>query len=176
MMEKMMTDELLCIDTNVMLWGILKQGQTEQENRMVKKASVFFEKGFKEGKSFAISIITLSEILVNIPPEERNPFLEIISQNFIILPYSFDAAEKAADIFREQYSSMKSKYIGKRGILRPDMHILASILAFNNSTNAGKYNHISLITEDKAFCALAGLYISVSGIPDPPLVQGDFFD
>jgi len=56
------------------------------------------------------------------------------------------------------------------------MHILASILAFNNSTNAGKYNHMSLVTEDKAFCALAEQYISVCGIPDPPLVQGDLFD
>ena len=171
-----MTDDLICIDTNVMLWGILKQGQTEQEKMMIEKASVFFERGFEEGKLFAISIITLSEMMVKIPRENRSQFLEIISQNFIILPYSFDAAIKDADIFREQFLKMKSKYYGMRGILSSDMHILASILAFNNSTNGEKYNHISLITEDKAFCALAGQYISVHGIPDPPPEQGLLFD
>ena len=120
-MVKTMPEELLCIDTNVMIWGILKKGQTEQEKQMIDKASLFFERSFCEGKLFAISIVTLSEIMVLIPPEDRNEILEILSQYFVILPYDFKAAEKSADIFREQFSKVKSIYHGQRGVLRPDI-------------------------------------------------------
>lgn len=174
-MVKTMPEELLCIDTNVMIWGILKKGQTEQEKQMIDKASLFFERSFCEGKLFAISIITLSEIMVLIPPEDRNEILEILSQYFVILPYDFKAAEKSADIFREQFSKVKSIYHGQRGVLRPDIHILGSILAFN-SNSGGKYDYILLITEDKPFRKLADHYIRVQGIPDPPLEQGLLFD
>lgn len=47
-----MTEELLCIDTNVMIWGILKNGKTEEEKHMIQKASSFFSNGFNEGKIF----------------------------------------------------------------------------------------------------------------------------
>lgn len=161
-----MPDELLCIDTNVMIWGILQNGKTEKEKRMIEKASAFFENGFNEGKTFAISVITLSEFMVRIPPEERDRYIGLISQNFVLLPYSENAALKNADIFREQYSKMKSAYHGMRGILRPDIQILASAIVFGN---------VKLITEDAPFRELAEKYIPVSGLPDPPPEQALLF-
>ena len=161
-----MTEELLCIDTNVMIWGILKNGKTEEEKHMIQKASSFFSNGFNEGKIFAISVITFSEFMTGIPAEERDPFIELISKNFILLPFSENAALKCADIFREQFLKVKSAYHGKRGILRPDIQILASAVVFGNDNS-----NIKLITEDKAFQELASKYISVSGLPDPPPEQ-----
>jgi len=145
-----------------MIWGILQNGKTEREKMMIQKASSFFEKGFSEGKTFAISVITLSEFMVRIPPEERDPYIELISKNFVLIPYSENAALKNADIFRDQYLKIKSKYHGMRGILRPDMQILASAVVFGN---------VKLITEDGAFKELAEKYIPVSGLPEPPPEQ-----
>lgn len=161
-----MSEELLCIDTNVMIWGILQNGKTEREKRMIEKASSFFENGFNDGKIFAISVITLSEFMVRIPPEERDPYLELISKNFVLIPYSENAALKNADIFRNEYLKMKSKYHGMRGILRPDMQILASAVVFGN---------VTLITEDEAFRELAEKYIPVSPIPELPPEQPPLF-
>lgn len=160
--EMTMTEDLLCIDTNVMIWGILRNGRTEREKEMIEKAASFFENGFKEGKIFAISVITLSEFMVRIPPEERDQYIELISGNFVLIPYSEDAALKTADIFREQYAEMKSKYHGMRGILHADLQILASAVVFGG---------VKLITEDGAFRELAAKYIPVSGLPEPPPEQ-----
>ena len=136
-----MSDELLCIDTNVMIWGILQNGKTDLEKRMIEKASAFFDNGFAEGKTFAISVITLSEFMVKIPPDERDQYIELISKNFVLLPYSENAAMKNADIFREQYAKMKAAYQGMRGILRPDLQTSASaVRRFRNETNAGAVN------------------------------------
>ena len=161
-----MSEELLCIDTNVMIWGILRNGTTECEKCMIQKASAFFENGFNEGKTFGISVITLSEFMVRIPPEDRDPYLELISRNFVLLPYSENAALKSADIFREQYAKMKSAYHGMRGILRPDIQILASAAVFGN---------VKLITEDVPFRELAAKYIPVSGLPELPPEQPSLF-
>ena len=163
-----MAEELLCIDTNVMIWGILKNGKTEEEKHMIQKASSFFSNGFNEGKTFAISVITFSEFMTGIPAAERDPFIELISKNFILLPFSENAALKCADIFREQFPKVKSAYHGKRGILRPDIQILASAVVFGDG-------NIKLITEDKAFQELAAKYISVSGLPEPPPEQAMLF-
>lgn len=161
-----MSDELLCIDTNVLIWGILQNGRTEEEKRMIEKASYFFEDGFKQNKIFALSVITLSEFMVNIPSEERDQYLELISRYFVLIPFSEDAALKSADIFRDQYSKMKSAYHGARGILRPDIQILASAIVFGN---------VKLITEDKPLQELAKKYIPVSGLPDLPPEQALLF-
>ena len=75
-------------------------------------------------------------------------------------------ALKNADIFREEYSEMKSKYHGMRGILSPDMQILASAVVFGN---------VKLITEDEPFQTLAAKYIPVSGIPEPDPVHPSLF-
>ena len=97
-----MPDELLCIDTNVMIWGILQNGKSDNEKRMIEKAACFFESGFQKNKLFAISIITFSELMTGIPPEERDPYIDLISRNFVLLPFSEDAALKAADIIPKQ--------------------------------------------------------------------------
>lgn len=157
-----MPDELLCIDTNVMIWGILQNGKTDDEKRMIEKASFFFESGFQANKTFAISVITFSELMVGIPPEDRDPYIDLISRNFVLIPFSENAALKAADIFREQRLKMKSAYHGVRGVLRQDIQILASAVAFGN---------VKLITEDVAFSKLAEQYIPVCGLPEPPPEQ-----
>lgn len=161
-----MPDELLCIDTNVMIWGILQNGKTEKEKRMIEKASVFFENGFNEGKVFGISIISFSEFMVRIPPDMRDCYIELISKNFVLLPFSEDAALKAADIFRDKYIKMRTAYHGVRGILRQDIQILASAVVFGN---------VKLITEDIPLRELAESYIPVSGLPEPPAEQGLLF-
>lgn len=162
-----MSDEILCLDSNVIIWGILKNGKTESEKQMIKKAISFLEQSFNEGKVFAISIISLSEFFVQIPDDKHNYYMDFISKHFIILPFGTDAALWASSIFKKYYGEMKSSYYnGSRGILRPDIQILASALAF------GK---IRLVTEDRKFQKLAEKYLSVSGIPDLPPVQDNLF-
>ena len=161
-----MPDELLCIDTNVMIWGILQNGKNDVEKRMIEKAACFFESGFQDNKTFAISVITFSELMMGIPPEERDPYIDLISRNFVLIPFSENAALKAADIFREQRLKVKSSYHGVRGILRPDIQILASAVVFGN---------VKLITEDVAFSKLAEQYIPVCGLPEPPPEQLPLF-
>ena len=160
-----MPDELLCIDTNVMIWGILQNGKSDNEKRMIEKAACFFESGFQKNKLFAISIITFSELMTGIPPEKRDPYIDLISRNFVLLPFSEDAALKAADIFREQRLKMKSSYHGNRSILCQDIQILASAVVFGN---------VKLITEDVALSKLAEQYIPVCGLPEPPPEQLSF--
>ena len=153
-----MSDNVLCLDSNIVIWGFLPNGKTETEQKMKKKVSAFLQKCFNEKIKFAISIISLSEFFVQIPENEKTHFLEIFQKNFIILDFNLAAAMQAASIFHEQYGKMKRSYYESRGILRQDIQILATILAF------GK---LKLITEDYGFQKLAANYgIPVSGIPE----------
>ncbi len=158
-----MDDEILCIDTNVAIWGLLKNGTTEKEKNMIEKAAAFLDNSFENGVHFAISIISLAEFMVSIPSEKRSSYRELISQHFMLLPYDEPAALKSADIFKEQYLKQKSAYCGRRSILRQDIQILASAVVIRKN--------IRLITEDEALRKLASLYIPATGIPDPPPTQ-----
>lgn len=166
-----MPDELLCIDTNVMIWGILQNGKTEKERHMIQKASAFFKNSFEEGKLFAISIITFAEFMAGIPKDDRDLYTEIIYKNFILLPYNLNAALRSADIFYDHHSERKTSYRGERGIMCADIKILATILAAQKD-----YQKIKFITEDTKFRKLAANYIDTCGIPDPPPEQGDLFE
>lgn len=158
-----MSEQIVCVDTNVMIWGILQNAKTTDDKNMSEKVQSFLDKGFKEKKIFAISIITFAEFMVKIPPEKKDNYIKIISENFIILPFSEDAALKAAEIFFLHYHTMKgTHYSGTRPVLRQDIQILASILAANANV---------LITEDKIFQKLSAKYITTQGIPEPPPEQ-----
>ena len=159
---KTMSDHISCVDTNVLIWGILQEGITEKEKEMIPKAKEFLKSEFDQGKTLAISIITLAEFMVAIPEKKRNQIHSLFLENFIILPFDYDAAIKAAEIFYQQYHTMKSSYVNQRAIIRQDIQILASALMHDN---------VTLTTEDGPFMTLAEKYLQVQKIPIPASTQ-----
>lgn len=86
----------MCLDTNILIWGILSNGKTPKEKEMINKTQAFLKEKFDEKCPLAISVISLAEFMVKIPNEDKNKYLEIFEQNFIILEFNKNTALKAA--------------------------------------------------------------------------------
>ena len=158
----------LLLDTNILIWGMLQSGTTPEEQEKVRKATAFLDKAEKDGQLMAISMVTVGEFLVCVPQEEHGKYIALLQESFAILPYDLAAAQKAAVIFSDDFGKMKSSYKGQRGLLRPDIQILASALAHGNTS--------AIMTEDVGFKEMARKYLKVIELPEPPMTQMEMFD
>lgn len=158
----------LLLDTNILIWGVLQGGDTPEEREMIKKAAAYLDKAAKDGRTMAISMVTVGEFLVCVPQEEHEKYLALLQESFAILPYDLAAAQKAAVIFSKDFAKMKSSYKGRRGLLRQDIQILASALAHGNVS--------VIVTEDGGFQDMAKQYLTVISLPEPPMTQMELFD
>jgi hypothetical protein len=150
------------------MFGKLKQGTTEKEACMAKKAEAFLDHFGEQGATFGLTVISLAEILSGIKPEDQLVWLTRIKESFVIAPFNEKAVLKMAPIFQEKFSGYKNKYAGVKPILKDDLKILGSMLAFDGVSR--------FVTTDNRFHSLASEYLNVELLPDPPPEQGDMFE
>jgi hypothetical protein len=160
--------ELIFIDSSVFMFGKLKQGKTEEEQRMARKAEALLDHFGGQGAIFGLTVISLAEILSGIKPEDQLTWMARIKENFVIAPFNEKAVLKMAPVFQEKYSGYKNKYDGVRPLLKDDLKILGSMLAFDGVSR--------FITTDTRFHSWANSYLKTELLPDPPPKQGDMFE
>lgn len=88
---------IVCLDTNILIWGIKKQATPGQEN-MILQAENFLKWLDQNKKKIIIPVPVISELLVPIPVEEHEPFLKTIHSKFRVIPFDEVAAVKQAQI------------------------------------------------------------------------------
>ena len=159
---------LMVLDTNILIWGVLKPDKTPEEKEMTAKATAFLDKVCADKQPLAISMITVGEFLVCVPPEKREEYANQLQKSFVILQYDLLAAMRSADICGTMFGKMKNSYRGCRAILRQDIQILGSAMAHGNVS--------AIVTEDGGFQALARHYLNVIGLPDNVPEQLELFD
>jgi predicted nucleic acid-binding protein len=98
----------VCIDSQIIIWGIKEQSTPGQEE-MIGKAQSFF-KWIDEGKhDCIIPSIVVAEVLAPEPPEIRAAYLDILNQGFVIVNFDIRAAMKYADLLNGRFSEVKQK-------------------------------------------------------------------
>lgn len=89
---------LICLDTNILTWGLKKQCTPGQEDNL-EKAESLIERLFQLGDHIVIPTLVLSELLVTIPEEKHNEFLSDVCQDYLVAPFDTQAARKFGEIY-----------------------------------------------------------------------------
>jgi predicted nucleic acid-binding protein len=159
---------IVCIDSQIIIWGIKKQPATGQED-MVAKAEAFFDWVDKEEHDVIVPSVVAAEVLVPEPDEIRAQFLGILTKNFIIADFDTRAALKYAQLLHGRFEEIK-RIAAVNDTTRQKMkvdHLIISTAIVNNASCIYSY--------DKALKPFAFGHIDVREFPGMSPRQGDLF-
>lgn len=148
---------LICVDTQILIWGVRREATAGQED-MIGKAVRYFEHLDTNKDTILVPTIVLSEFLVHIPKKSTGAVLGALQRRFMIAPFDAPAAAIAADIWREKLDTVRAmKQDGViHATIKADVHILATALARNASC---------IVTYDSWLVKLAEGRLSASEMP-----------
>lgn len=155
--------ELICLDTNIIIWGIKKQASNPQKHNIIR-AEYLINKLLKNKDRVIIPSIVVGEAAVRIDPSERTRFFMTISEKFQIAPFDSMAATKYPSLFLQGLQECQVQEAvnggenGKRAI-KQDCMILAIALAAGATC---------IYTTDTRLANRAAQHITVHGLPDVP--------
>lgn len=121
----------ICIDSQIIVWGIKKQSSIGQED-MVLKAEAFFRWIDDSKHDVIIPTIVVAEVIAKEPTEIRASYLEILNKSFIITNFDTRAALKYADLLYGRFKEVKdvAAEIGvERQRMKADHMIIATAIA-----------------------------------------------
>jgi predicted nucleic acid-binding protein len=154
----MPNNNLICIDSHVVIWGIKKQSSPSQKN-MISKTESFIEHLDESKKSVLIPSIVVAEILTPEPLEKQAEILSIISKYFIIGDFNRTVAAKYAEILQphlKDFREYRKENEIRNDKMKFDIGIIATALVYNASC---------IYSYDKDLKTFASGLIDVNEIP-----------
>lgn len=107
----------VCIDSNIIIWGIKKDFTGDQES-MVAWAIDFFDWLDSEGIEVMVPELVLAEIMAPEEPSQREVLRNYIEENFIVGSFDSIAVDKFAELMYNHYPDVK--YMVSSGEVRKD--------------------------------------------------------
>lgn len=160
---------LVCLDTQIMIWGIKEQA-TQGQTDMIPRAKRFLVDLDQKGTKVIIPAIIVGELLLRVPPELHLMVLNLFQKGFIVVPFDLQAAAHFARIWQAnndaaviQELSQEDKLTNRQ--IKADCMIVATAVAKGVDCI---YSH------DKGLRKFAKGHIEVKEMPDIPL-QMDLF-
>ncbi|MEM6263512.1 MAG: PIN domain-containing protein [Bacteroidota bacterium] len=155
-----MAQDVVCIDANVLVWGIKSQSSKGQEDK-ISQARAFLEKLDTEQKKVIVPAPVIGEILVRCTNEERKKFLKEIASRFRIVPFDTQAAVTFSATFKQTLEDQiakehRKRYQTPRGKMKFDLQIISIALVQGASV---------IYSNDPDISTFAGTLIPVKGIP-----------
>lgn len=154
---------LICIDSNIFIWGIKKQCSLGQE-KMLSHAEAFFKWVEDEKHDLLLPSLVLAECLQPEPIEKHNEYIQLAYNIFQIKSFGIVEALKYGELLNEsKFSDAKQLTIElctNREKMKIDHLILACALA-----NGAK----KLFTTDDRFAKFAQKLIVVDTITSIPV-------
>jgi len=158
----------ICIDSQVIVWGIKRQ-PTKGQEEMVSKAEYFFEWADSNGHEIIIPTIVVAEVLAPEPETIRSKYLETLTKGFIVVNFDTRSALKYAQLLNGRFEEVK-KLQEETGTIRQKMKADHMIIATAITNNAS-----CIYSYDKGLTKFAQGYIDVKEFPTPPPKQIDIF-
>jgi len=162
--------DLVCLDTQVLIWGVQERARTGQEE-MIPRAKYLFSELTRTQTKILIPSIVVGEFLLGIPLDIHGKTLSNLGESgFITPPYDLQAAARFAALWKARekkglIEKIKEEYEARRTQLRADCMIIATALAQNSSCI---YSH------DRRLRAFAGDAIHVYDLPTEQRQYGLF--
>lgn len=158
----------VCIDSQIIIWGIKKQSSAGQENLIIQ-AEYFFKWIDEQKHDVIIPSIVLAEIFAPEPAESRAKYLEYFNKNFIIVNFDTRTALKYAQILHGRKEEIK-QLMTQNDIPRQKMkadHLIVACAIVNNAKCIYSY--------DPGLKAFAQSFIEVRDMPALPPQQTQLF-
>ena len=159
---------IVCIDSQIIIWGIKQQSSNEQKD-MIEKATAFFSWLDANGHEAIIPTVVVAEILAPEPIDIRIKYSEILNKNFRVVNFDNICAYKYAQILNGKFEEVKQLVADNnlsRQKMKLDHLIIASALANNASC---------IYSYDKGLKTFAKGLIDVREFPQPPSKPLDLF-
>jgi predicted nucleic acid-binding protein len=159
---------ILCIDSNVIIWGIKKQATSGQES-LVEQAEYFFQWVDENEHQIIIPTVALAEILAREPEDIRVKYMDVLSSSFHIVDFDSRAALKYAQILYNRFEAVKAT-AASVGVDRQKMKMDHVIIAC-----AIVHGAKCIYSYDRGLEAFATGWIEVRKFPSRPAPVIDLF-
>lgn len=125
---------LVCIDTQLLIWGVQRTSHVGQEG-MIPATLTLFHEWHKLGQRVMVPSIAFGEFLGGCGDEERVQYQNIIMKDFIVAPFDARASFKYAQVLYPRWASLKQTElatgtVNSRTALKADFMIIATALAY----------------------------------------------
>ena len=152
--------DVICLDTQILIWGIKGECEGGQEQR-VEQAKIFLEELGKDAATEVhISSIVLGELLASKKGEDLENFFEDIHRMIPIDPFDAKAAYHFSRIWNQNKASGTYQALRDEGIKRETIKLDQLIVASAVAVGATRiYSH------DESFEKIAKGFIKVSKMP-----------
>ena len=152
--------EIVCFDTNILIWGIKGEATPGQEE-MISKAKNLIKNCQDEKKTIIIPSVVVAEVLPSLDPRDYNDFITLLKKNFIVPPFDTQAAAQFARMWRSNKGIRQE--VMNQGVTRDEIKADCLILAI--AVARGGW---CIYTHDGPMKTFAQNYIEVRGLPDVP--------
>lgn len=115
----------VCLDTNVVIWGLLKKATVGQE-AMIRRAEALLQFLQQKKVSVIIPSVVLGESMVKLSEDERGSFLAKVSDRLFVAPFDQLSALHFARLFGFAAREASS---GERRKIKADLLIAACAAA-----------------------------------------------
>jgi predicted nucleic acid-binding protein len=161
-------NDLVCIDSHIVVWGVKEQANEEQQD-MIPKTKAFLRWLDEQNKRILIPAPVIAEILSPVPPANHPLILNLINKRFIVGTFDALASQQCAKMIYEKDPEI-DKYIKEGKIPKRKWkydYMIASIAVVNEAE--------CIYSEDPDVHKFWDGYIDVRNIPSIR-EQGNFFD
>jgi predicted nucleic acid-binding protein len=152
--------EVVCLDTNILIWAIKEQATPGQE-AMIARAKRFLRKLDQDGAQVIIPSLIIAELLMPVPVEHHAAFTNLIERSFIVAPFDVKAAIHFVRIWQQKRKHESIRELVEAGKTKGELKADAMIVAIAVSQGAS-----CLYTHDGPMRKVADGFIRVSDIPD----------
>lgn len=150
---------LVCLDTQILIWGVQKPARSQREREMVRHATAFLKGLDQAGVKPFVPAIVVGELLCPVPVAKHAKALDVLSRGFVIGAFDAMAASQFATLWqlRKRDKTLEVlKNDATREELKADLMILATALSRKVPV---------LYTHDKPLTKLATGLIIVREVP-----------
>lgn len=154
---------IVCFDTHIVIWGVKKTANPEQED-CIPKAVHLIEKCEKDGIEIIIPSVVVAELLCILDDDEKNKLLGTLEKHFLIIPFDLHAALHYSQIWRRHHG-LRAELGVTREQMKADFMIVSTAVARGASCI---YSH------DGPLRAFAKGHIEIKELPPAPPRQLSF--
>lgn len=160
-----MNRNLVCFDTQIVIWGMKEDAIPEQEH-MIARATALIEKCQEDATKIIVPSIVVAELLSGASERESNQLLAALQKHFIVPPFDIQAAQYFAKLWRDKELREGLKNEGAtRAEMKADCLIVATAVA-----RGARY----IYSHDPKLEKFGRGHIEVRGLPPPPPSQSTF--
>ncbi len=147
--------QLVCFDTQIIIWGVKNQATPGQEEN-IDKAKLLIRICEDNGSRVMVPSVVVAELLCALAPELHNSFSEQMHRQFIVPLLDTQAALHFANLWKNRQNQRPLTGIS-RSEMKADFMIISIALA--RGANC-------IYSEDSGLRNFAQQYIDVKPLPD----------